>query len=45
MGVQVFAGACILICLVAIYFAWKIYRDTRQLKKKAEEEEEKIDFS
>ena len=40
MGPQVFAIICIIICVVAIYFSWKVYKDTRKIKKKVEEEED-----
>ncbi len=40
MAPQLFAAICVIICVVALYFAYKIYKDTRKLKKKVEDDDE-----
>lgn len=40
MGPEIFAIICILICIAALYFAFKIYKDTRKIKKKQLEEDD-----
>lgn len=39
MPVQLFAVICVLICIVALYIAWKVYKDTRNMKKKVKDDE------
>lgn len=38
MSAPVVAGLCGLFCMVAIYVAWKVYKDTREMKRKIEDD-------
>jgi hypothetical protein len=40
MFVKLFATVCIILCLVVIFYAWKIYRDTRKIADREDEEDE-----
>lgn len=40
MSAPVVAALCGVFCIIAIYVAWKVYKDTRNMKRKIEEDDE-----
>lgn len=38
----VFATICILVCVIVLYFAYKVYKDTQRIKKQAEDDEARL---
>lgn len=40
MAPKLFSFICIAVCIAALYFAYKIYKDTQKIKKKIEDDDE-----
>jgi hypothetical protein len=34
----IFAAICVLVCIVVLCFAYRVYKDTQRMKKKAEDD-------
>lgn len=41
MSAPLVAAICGVFCIVAIYVAWKVYKDTRNMKSRIDEEDER----
>ncbi len=40
----IFSAFCIVVCIVALYLGFKIYKDSQNIRKKAKDEEDKMHF-
>ena len=38
----IFASICVLVCIVVLCFAYKVFKDTQRMKKEAEDDETRL---
>jgi len=40
----IFSAFCVVVCIIALYLGFKIYKDSQRIRKKNEDEESRMRF-